>query len=518
MKFLIALCILTAPLLSANPGQEIYQTLCAACHGTGGKGVGEGANRFPPLAKSDWVKGDPRRIIQVVLGGLQGPVSVNGEDYNLVMPPHGSSMTDQQITDVVSYVRQNLGNQEGPVTLAMVKTQRAQKDNPALPAMWTAEKLLKKYPLAFPQQKLRIQDLLSYIHHGKFKKLAQLRASEAKNVEEEKGGLISVKHADRKEHFGLVWTGWLDAPQKGKYTFSYDTDDGGAVSLNGKEIITRDRIGGAGKPTQKSVQLKQGRNEIKIEYFEFTGHENVALSWSGPGVRNVSLSEQKVKQKAKTPVIMLKAPEGEATIYRNFIKGTDPRGIGVGYGEGVNLAFSADSMSLDLLWRGDFIDAGRHWTGRGQGDQEPSGEGHVMLNQGFAFARLSDPKVSWSDGRNDLKPTFKGYVLDRAQHPTFAYSFSGVQVQDHPQPEADGNSLMRTLTFTVSPSSEPLRDLYFRALSGSTVKIREDGRFQFKDLTVEVSSESPLVCDHGLLIPIPTTTGTHRFTLTYSWN
>ena len=112
----------------------------------------------------------------------------------------------------------------------------------------------------------------------------------------------------------MVWEGWLNAPAAGKYTFVYDTDDGGALIINGKEIITRDRKGPAKKPTKKSTKLKTGRNEIRIEYFENTGNEEIALSWSGPGINNQSLSDKPAKQKSKGVSIPLTPPINEATI------------------------------------------------------------------------------------------------------------------------------------------------------------------------------------------------------------
>ena len=64
-------------------------------------------------------------------------------------------------------------------------------------------------------------------------------------------------------------------------------------------------------------------------------------------------------------------PGTEAIIYRNFIKGAGPRAIGVGYPEHVNLAFDANDLRLALIWQGAFIDASRHWSGRGGGFQSP---------------------------------------------------------------------------------------------------------------------------------------------------
>ncbi|MFM8891628.1 MAG: hypothetical protein ACKOTB_08400, partial [Planctomycetia bacterium] len=68
-------------------------------------------------------------------------------------------------------------------------------------------------------------------------------------------------------------------------------------------------------------------------------------------------------------------PSGTPIIYRNFIEGAGSRAIGVGFPEQVNVAWDAEALRLALVWRGAFIDAGRHWSGRGPGFQPPLGEG-----------------------------------------------------------------------------------------------------------------------------------------------
>ena len=245
MKYLLALTLLAAPPLLAEDGKSNYTLYCSACHAPDGKGIGNG--QFPPLAGSEWVKGKPDRMIQLVLHGLQGPIHAAGKEYNLVMPPQGAALTDEQLSSIITYVRSSWGHKESSVSISDIKASREVSKNRS--QMWEAAELLEKYPIpgykgavsesSPANKKGKIQDLLSYIHHGDFKNLAALRKSKAKNVEEEKGGLISVKHADRKDNFGLVWEGWLNAPAEGKYTFVYDTDDGGALIINGKEIITR---------------------------------------------------------------------------------------------------------------------------------------------------------------------------------------------------------------------------------------------------------------------------------------
>lgn len=106
----------------ADAGQDAYQNNCAACHQANGQGL---TGAFPPLAKSDWIKGKkPVDIAHVVLAGMSGPIKVNGQDYNMVMPPQ-AHLSDEQIASIVNYVLGSWGNAGGKVTAAEVKAERA---------------------------------------------------------------------------------------------------------------------------------------------------------------------------------------------------------------------------------------------------------------------------------------------------------------------------------------------------------------------------------------------------------
>ncbi|MDA8644086.1 PQQ-dependent sugar dehydrogenase [Flavobacteriaceae bacterium] len=98
-------------------GQLIYKTYCAACHQRNGKGA---SGRFPPLDKTDWVVGDKERLVHLVLNGMEGPIKVNGEDYNSMMPQH-SFLKDVEIAKVLTYIRKNFGNDATAVTVEEVK-------------------------------------------------------------------------------------------------------------------------------------------------------------------------------------------------------------------------------------------------------------------------------------------------------------------------------------------------------------------------------------------------------------
>jgi mono/diheme cytochrome c family protein len=103
-------------------GKGVYNTYCMVCHQADGQGV-EAMN--PPLVGSDWVTGDKNRLIGVVLNGLSGEIEVNGVKYNNVMAAH-NFLTDQQIADVLTYVRSSWGNNASAVTEAEVAAVRAQ--------------------------------------------------------------------------------------------------------------------------------------------------------------------------------------------------------------------------------------------------------------------------------------------------------------------------------------------------------------------------------------------------------
>ena len=120
--------------------------------------------------------------------------------------------------------------------------------------------------------------------------------------------------------------------------------------------------------------------------------------------------------------MLIEPPEGEASIYRNFIAGAGPRAIAVGYSEAVNFAFDANNFRVAMIWRGDFMDGARHWKGRGQGYQPPAGDAVIKFPEGVAFAALDSAAAIWPKNEFRTKDfRFRGYALDKKQRPTFKY-------------------------------------------------------------------------------------------------
>jgi nitrite reductase (NO-forming) len=107
--------------IQMEKGKRVYLQTCFACHQPNGAGL---APVFPPLAKSDFLMADKPRSITTVIKGLAGPLKVNGQDFNGVMPP--VMLSDEQIANVLSYVRNSWGNEGDLVTIEDVKKVRAE--------------------------------------------------------------------------------------------------------------------------------------------------------------------------------------------------------------------------------------------------------------------------------------------------------------------------------------------------------------------------------------------------------
>ncbi|MBD2699555.1 PQQ-dependent sugar dehydrogenase [Spirosoma sp. BT702] len=87
-------------------GSKVYAVYCSACHQRNGMGDSQ---RFPPLSGSEWVLGDKKKLITVLLQGLDGPIEVKGQSYNNAMPQH-SFLKDEDIAEVLTHIRTNFGN------------------------------------------------------------------------------------------------------------------------------------------------------------------------------------------------------------------------------------------------------------------------------------------------------------------------------------------------------------------------------------------------------------------------
>ena len=218
------------------------------------------------------------------------------------------------------------------------------------------------------------------------------------------------------------------------------------------------------------------------------------------------------------------AADTEPRIYRNFIEGVSPRGIAVAYPEKVNLCFDADEMNLALIWENGFIDAAKHWVGRGPGNQRPHGDNVLSLVRGAPFAELESPEATWpAEKSRDLGYRFGGYRFNENRQPVFHYSLEDVAITDAIVPASSGD-LTAAFSRTLTLSSRENRKLWFRAAAGLKIE-QVDGAFVVDgQLRLELSATAggtPIVRQSGgrseLIVPVDVSADAAPIQLRYEW-
>ena len=117
---------------------EVFYVQCGACHGDNGKGI---SGLAPALAGASWVTGPPEWLGRIILQGMTGPVEVNGEVFDGVMPPHGhlAELDDETLAGLMTYLRRSWGNKSDPVSVQDVAEIREASAGRSAP--WTVAEL-----------------------------------------------------------------------------------------------------------------------------------------------------------------------------------------------------------------------------------------------------------------------------------------------------------------------------------------------------------------------------------------
>ena len=100
-------------------GIALFKTYCASCHKEDATGV---KDLYPPLIDTDWVS-DKGKLIETVINGLSGEIEVNGVTYSGEMPGF-KFLSNEELRDVLNYVRSSFGNNAGPLTLDDINDHR----------------------------------------------------------------------------------------------------------------------------------------------------------------------------------------------------------------------------------------------------------------------------------------------------------------------------------------------------------------------------------------------------------
>lgn len=329
-------------------------------------------------------------------------------------------------------------------------------------------------------------DLKYKVYLGDWKKLPKFHELTPHRTGDVSDKLIQLKFDDYKNQYGIVFSGKLQAPKDGEYTFALASDDGGRVFVDGKRVVDSDGIHPSRELKEGKIKLTAGNHNVRVEYFQAAGHADLYVAWSGPDFTTTPLSKwlhprwkggavaKQKDNKTGMPIVV----GNEPVMYRNFITGAGQRGIAVGYPGGMNIAWSAEQMNIALVWRGAFIDAARHWTDRGGGHQPPLGFDVVRPVEEAAvpFAVLASADKEWpkvEEGSRAEGYQWKGYQLDVKRFPTFSYTWNGLDVTDRFDTEGDAVTGQGKLIRTIKLSGNIPANTFFRAASGTRIEAKE---------------------------------------------
>jgi azurin len=288
----------------------------------------------------------------------------------------------------------------------------------------------------------RIANLAYKYYEGSWEKLPDFSQLEAKKEGTLPNGLISLKAASRKDNFGFVFTGRLDVPKEGNYTFNMGSDDGMRVQIDGKTVVEHDGIHGV-VPQQGKVTLEAGVRQITVSYFENAGGEALSLKWSGPGFNNRQLSESKAPSGGGNGDFIVEIDK-TPYVYRTGLSvpgiSKGAYSIAVGMPGGINYCFDAEHCFLRAAWSGGFIDAQADWNRRG-------GSGAKAIGDVFY---TNEAQFPIGIAGVDAAPDFRGYEL-KDGYPIFEYRLGEAVVRASVRPNGDNSGLVQA--FEISGAS-----------------------------------------------------------------
>ncbi len=219
--------------------------------------------------------------------------------------------------------------------------------------------------------------------------------------------------------------------------------------------------------TRMPTFFPNGKSQNKT-LLEGDVNQQIASLWgylkAGP---KQPLPEKILLEKSKNYELV---PEKRPIILRTFMQAAGTHAIAVGFPEKVHFAFDAEQVRPAIAWKGRFLDAQGTWFIRFAPPALPLGTSQIQLLAGTPFALLKNKNQSWPVIASDNPQTeFQGYRVDASGTPTFLYRVGSFQMEDRMEP-AENQTLKRTLTIKNTHSLSNQSQLWFRGLTGATLK------------------------------------------------
>jgi len=329
-----------------------------------------------------------------------------------------------------------------------------------------------------------LSDLVLTVIKGNFEKEADLNGK--KEFLKKPTAIISTNIDGIPDNGFLArYTGIIHIKEAGKYQFRMVTRGGmGTLKINNQKLVY---FGNSRQDS--SINLPAGDFPFEVAFSKYMDwvKSSLIVYAEGPGIREFIISDATNIPVDLPDPILIQANDN--TILRSFIdlpnKKRIVHAVNVGSPQKINYTFDMDNGSIFQLWRGDFLDATRMWTGRGDGTAKTLGSVLYLGPPSFPVNKMSSTNAPWKTDTAGMEFITKGYTLDDKGFPSFKFKILGVAVTDKVKVLESGQGIEHEILVEKSA-----KDLSWRLADAKAIEEISPGLFLVDDKSYYIKVEN----------------------------
>ena len=329
-----------------------------------------------------------------------------------------------------------------------------------------------------------LSDIVLTVIKGNFEKEADLNGK--KEFLKKPTTIIST-NIDGIPNNGFMakYAGTIHIKEPGKYQFRIVTRGGtGTLKINNQKLVY---FGNSRQDS--SIILPVGDFPFEVAFSKYMDwvKSSLIVYAEGPSIREFIISDPTNIPVDLPDPILIQANEN--TILRSFIdlpnKKRIVHAVNVGSPQKINYTFDMDNGSIFQLWRGDFLDATRMWTGRGDGTAKTLGSVLYLGPPTFPINKMSNANTPWKTDTTEMEFITKGYTLDDKGFPSFKFKILGVAVTDKVKVLESGQGIQHEILVEKST-----KDLSWRLADAKVIEEISPGLFLVDDKSYYIKVEN----------------------------
>lgn len=329
-----------------------------------------------------------------------------------------------------------------------------------------------------------ISDLWITVIKGNFEKVPD--PTEKRGFLKEPTPIISTNIDGVPDNGFLArYNGLIHIKEAGKYKFRMVTKGGtGLLNINNQNLIY---FGSSHQDS--SINLPVGDYNFEVFFSKYMDwvKSSLIVYTEGPGIREFIISDPTNIPVDLPDPILIQANEN--TILRSFIdlpnKKRIVHAVNVGSTQKINYTFDMDNGSIFQLWRGEFLDATRMWTGRGDGTAKTLGSVLYFGPPAFPINKMSNANTPWKTDTAGMEFITKGYTLDDKGFPSFKFKILGATVTDKVKVLESGQGIQHEILV-----EKITKDLSWRLADAKVIEEISPGLFLVDDKSYYIKVEN----------------------------